>query len=191
MKTYRKPRKRMGKRIRHQHEWRKHYSSQKPYKYSHSRCACGATKTEDFTDFTLREPNLPALYKKWIAEKLKYALKHNTWDTKSEIRAFWKDRNDWYKLVLDADIIYKGKVVAKKGDTVWGQYEPTRPNVGIMVRTGTPESVAKKMQKEAGRAHYTVRIPALRKLHPYPSWKGELDHTNFRVELNEAQISTR
>jgi len=32
---------------KHKHEWRKHYSSQKPYKYSHSRCNCGATKTED------------------------------------------------------------------------------------------------------------------------------------------------
>lgn len=194
MKTSTKKKKIMGRktRNRHQHEWIKHSLAVKPYKYSHSHCAiCFATRKEDITDFTLREPNLPALYKKWIAEKLKHALKHNTWQTKSEIRAFWADRDEWYKLVLGADIIYRGKVVAKKGDTAWGQYNPARPNVGVMVAIGTPEKVREKLRKEAGRAHYRVRIPALRKLHPHPSWKGELDYTNFRVELKDAKISTR
>lgn len=180
---------------KHKHEWRRHYSAHKPFSYSHTRCSdCGAMKTEDITDFTLREPNLPALYKQYLAAQLKYSLKHDTWlHSKSEIRAFWAERK-WYKMELLTNITDRnGKVVAKKGDTVWAQYQLRRDpdKVGIMVRMGTTNAAYRKMLKHACKSHYIVRIPALRKLDCRPRWKGELAHEDFRIEMNQARNSGR
>lgn len=147
------------------------------------------TRTNPF-DFCEVEPNYPELFLKWTRQK---EVAGNPFQSRTETKKFWdkiRSEQKWIKVVVDRDIKHGTKVLAKAGSTCWAYYVPARKNLGVMVPSNVSPARKKQIVAHAQREHYIVRVLESGR-HPRPIYEGEVNHSNVRVEMNEARTNNR